>query len=307
MNKSILILIALVFITLFSKAQQKDVNAIIEEGAKLSKSGQYLDAIAKFEAALKIDPKNDIWQYQLSYNYFKAGSRKKAIDIMENNLRSSKNYLGKKYALLGTMYEDEGQPKKADESYMAGIKAEPDYDLNYYNLAMLCQSKGEYANAEKWAKESIKRASNNADASLIYMHAVYSQNKFSNAFLAACNFLLIEPDTETSKEVLEILAAAMKQLNKDKADPDVQKAEEQFKYIITAINSQVNKSAPPNDFFKKFYVDYFYSMYQSGHLPVVCKIVLMSINPQAAEQWASDNTAKVQAFRTWVRNNPRKL
>ncbi|MCD8742261.1 hypothetical protein LT679_16755 [Mucilaginibacter roseus] len=253
-----------------------------------------------------MDPKNDAAQYQICLNYINAGNTKKAITLLEYFINTYKVNLSQKYAFLGELYEQDKQVDKANECYRAGVKANPDYERNYYNISLLYLAKYNDEEAEKWAIEALKRNNYDPNIYMLYMRIANMQAEDEKGFYAACNFLLLEPNTERSVEVSAEMRKLMVDLHYAALSPE--NAEVQLKQIFTEIYDDFKKVKPdPNDFFRNYYVDYFYNLSKSNQMPVFSRLMALANTPEQLTKWAGANKTKTEAFYNWMRKTPRKF
>jgi type II secretory pathway component GspD/PulD (secretin) len=124
-----------------------------------------------------VKPDSSVKDYSSAKDYYKQGLRDKANF---NNKEAIRNFikvieLDNKYVAayntLGIVYEQEGQPKKAEEVYLKAISINPRYAPTYYNLALLNEDKQDFVKAlaywrkrvlygnpdDLWTKQALKR------------------------------------------------------------------------------------------------------------------------------------------------------
>src|SRR6185437_9513873 len=121
------LIIAIIFspVCVFS---QVTVNAdsLVKQGVELGHSKKYDDAIAKFNEALKLNPDNQMANYELAYNLFVSGKENEALPYLEKVIKLNPKG-GGAFDMLGTIYDDNKQPEKAITYYLRGIKGDPEY------------------------------------------------------------------------------------------------------------------------------------------------------------------------------------
>ncbi|RVU01366.1 tetratricopeptide repeat protein [Mucilaginibacter limnophilus] len=311
----------------------KTAALLVEEGIKLHDEGKYSESIEKYKEALKADPENQNAKYEMAYTYFSSGKVKEAIPILEKIIKFGTGDRGGAYDLLGSAYDDEGQPQKAIDTYLAGVKNSPDYQRLYFNLGITYNRLNKYAEAEKWAIESIKRQPEHASSHRLLGEVVLKQNRQIQAILAYSNFLLLEPQTERAGVTFKTLQDLLKKGVTKTGDKSITVtiSENQLKpgsgteqlMLSTSAASIVGKGLPPveeltellttiynisgelaakksNDFFSKFYTEYFYKLAQSGNMPAFARFISLSAYGDENRQWFKDNEAKLNAFSQWA-------
>jgi tetratricopeptide (TPR) repeat protein len=199
-HKSILTLVLLFCsITIFAQENQAAL-ALLKEGTALHDAKKYDEAIAKYDAALKIDPNNSIVIYEKAFTLYASGKSNDAITILEKLVTTDKS--ARVYALLGNIYDERKDFDKAVNNYTKGVAVAPKDGNLWYNLSVSYFIQKNYAQAEAAATEAIKINPRHVNSQRAYALATYGEGKHINSILAWCNFLIIEPQTQRSIEAL---------------------------------------------------------------------------------------------------------
>ncbi|TAF34289.1 MAG: hypothetical protein EAZ57_00095 [Cytophagales bacterium] len=111
------------------------------EGMKWYLLDEYTKAASSFQAALKIDDKNDAASYQLALCYFRLGEPRQAISYIETAVKIDGNnhyYL----RLLANVYEEISDNANAEKVWRNLIQKAPKSEEYYYSLADLLKQVG---------------------------------------------------------------------------------------------------------------------------------------------------------------------
>ncbi len=335
LHKLILALFVMGFVHFTSMAQDANqVNDLIKQGVDLHNQGKYTEAIEKYNEALKADPENGYANYELAFSLYASKKANDAIPYLEKAVKtSSASLIVPEYVLLASIYDEGKQPQKAIETYNIAIKINPDYPQIYYNQGLAYFRSKQYAEAENCAIEAIKRDTKNASNQRLYALVTFHQNKFCNALLGFCSFLLIEPNgpraTEAFSNIQNILVAGetiktrnngplVVVANSGSEDMGLNFAlsmvikagqarklagmdllEYQLKNTFILANQFTEKSADKT-FFEKFFVGYLYQLSQSGNMPAFARTVSLSANRAENSKWLKDNAQQVNALNEWI-------
>lgn len=154
----------------FAQTNKEKALEIGREAIRIMDEGKIQESIAMLTEAKELDPENYVYPYEIAYAYFLANDYQKSIDIA-TELLTHKDVNADIYQMLGSVLDYNGQPDKALEVlqegmnnfpnkgsfYLAsgvveyerknynkaidyweqGIKVEPNYSSNYYQLAKI--------------------------------------------------------------------------------------------------------------------------------------------------------------------------
>lgn len=142
-------------VSLAAVSDREKAVPLADEGWKLWQAQQYDQAAAKFEEAVKLDPKNTGAWNGLGWSRFNSGLREEAAKAFERVIKlepkhpAALNGLGQA-ALLDRDY-------KNAEKYL--LKAAPNAPAAWYGLARVYLLTGEFDKAKKW----IDKIANSGD------------------------------------------------------------------------------------------------------------------------------------------------
>jgi tetratricopeptide (TPR) repeat protein len=310
-------------------AQDTDVSTLIKQGVQLNSQHDYTGAIEKYKQVLSTDPENAQANYQLGFSLFASGKGADAIPYLNKVVKANSSFTGPAYDLLGSIYDAGHQPQQAIDAYKEGIKVKPDYQPLYFNLGIAYFRAKQYADAELAAIEAIKLDPKHANSQRLYGLVTFHQNKRAAALLGLCSFLLLEPDGPRSAEAYTNMQSILKggtlktedktdaaniALNKtltsataitsQKQGADLLEA--QLKAIFLAVGKLAEKQTG-NDFFRNYYAAFFYKLAQTEHMPAFARLMDMSANKAADNQWLQQNDDKRKALEAWVVGIERKF
>src|SRR5690348_73918 len=108
---------------------------ILRAGFALYQQKKLDEAIAKYNEVLTANPNSAIAMYEIAMALFAKGDLAAAIamDVRSTDFRSPD--IDKSYALIGTIFDQMKEPKKAIEAYDRAIALLPHAGTLYYNKA----------------------------------------------------------------------------------------------------------------------------------------------------------------------------
>lgn len=109
------------------QATRKQINALLNEGRKLVKEGDYTDGMAKYEAILKLDPHHGKALAELGWAEYKAGNLTEAHahTLRALALADDDKRRGMILYNLGRIAEDRGQIEEAITNYEVSLSLRP--------------------------------------------------------------------------------------------------------------------------------------------------------------------------------------
>jgi len=332
LGKKLKLIILFLLFSIATYAQNADVSALIKEGIELNNAHNYTAAIEKYQQALTADPENIQANYQMAFSLFSSCKGMVAVPYLNTVVKTSNNFTGPAYELLGSIYDATKQPQQAIDAYKAGIKIKPDYQPLYFNIGLAYFRAGKYADAELAAIEAIKLDPKHANSQRLYGLVTFHQNKRAPALLALCNFLLLEPDGPRSAEAYTnmqsilkggalkvegktdaanialnkaIATAAATTDNRKYASPaDLLVA--QLKAIFIAIG-ELSEKQTGNDFFRNYYAFFFYRLAQTDNISAFARLMDLSANKATDSQWLQQNEDKRKALEAWEGSTKREF
>lgn len=138
-------------LTLFS---QTEVSRLIETAVFKMDNGDYQESILLLEKAEKLEPKNPIIKYEMSYAYYKKKDYTKTIKILKKLIKKEKpkDYY---YQVLGNAYDLSGDSKKALKTYQEGMVELPNSGKLHLETGNMYFNQKDYNTAIKWYEKGI--------------------------------------------------------------------------------------------------------------------------------------------------------
>ena len=184
---------------------QNSVQDYINKGIEFHDQGKYMKAVEQYKKALDIDPKSPGANYELAYTYLSLKDYKNTIKYSTIVINMNNDYSVQGYIIKGTAYDDSGQPKKAEKTYLDGIKK---YGTNYllcYNLAVTQVGMKKYTEAEEALKDGLHNKASHPGSNLLLAYINLDNGKKVNALLALHYFLLCESGTQRAEKAAKTL------------------------------------------------------------------------------------------------------
>ena len=335
--KKLLLLLSLL-LTLFSFGQNNKIDSLIRIGIQHHDDGEYQKAIEIYNAALKIDPKSTLANYELSMTYMYAGDYEKSIKYSNIVIKQKDKHLLPAYIVKGSSLDNLGKTKQSIKLFNKAIAEFGDHYLLHYNLGVNYSKMQDYKNSESAYINAIMANHDHASSHFGLALTKSNQDQRVQSLLGLYYFLLIEPSSERAKTAYKLL--------KEQLGGSVQKDENNPKNINVLINSQrmesefgaaeimlamleasnsldENKGKTPDELFientksfftvlgelnekeKKtniwwdFYVPLLYELAKSEYMDVFCYYISISSNEKATE-WLETNNEKLENFAKWL-------
>lgn len=171
--KKIFLLLTLFISCQFSFAQT--VNDKIREAVELMDSGDIGESIILLNEAIKMEPENYVARYELVYAYYLRKDYKEVLNRLKK-LKKHEDANDLCYAMLGNVYDETGEVKKALQAYDEGLKKFPYSGSLYLNKGVAYLRQKEYKEAlhsfEKGIEVAPSYSSNYYWAAIIFcLHA----------------------------------------------------------------------------------------------------------------------------------------
>lgn len=313
---------------------------LIREGVDLHDRRDYDGAISRYEQVLKENPNNALALYEMSFSYFEKKDYRKSLEVAYRLAQFKSDLLPRVYVQIGNAFDELGEPKKAVETYKAGLKLFPSDFLIHYNLAITYNKLGDYEGARASLKKSAGLNPQHPSSQLL-LAALFNRGSYRTpALLAACRFLVLEPNTDRSERALaltrQIMQAGVSAGKNDNEiniflDTSAKKDEGDFGGIDLAISltkaaekteKNQNKSAmqllvgsfetvfailgeqkgDSSKFTWKYYVPYFVELKKQGHVEAFVYFTNRRNGDAQVSQWLLHNQGKVQSFLAWSKS-----
>jgi len=177
-----------------------DVNRLVDEGVTLHDRKDYDGAIEKYRRALEIEPTDGRALYELAYSLWSKNDLKAALEAAERAAHTSYAE-GRVATMLGSIYDDLGEPQRAIAAYRSGIDRDPNF-LLYFNLGTTYE-RLQRLDLARIAFENAVALQPRHPSSHLYLARVYKKQGYQiPAVMAATRFLTLESDTARSGGVV---------------------------------------------------------------------------------------------------------
>lgn len=160
-------------------ARGADAAALTQEGWAHWQKGEMTEAIAKFEEAVKADPKNANAWNGLGWANFNSGNPDEAMKAFEKVVAISPNHA----AALNGLGQICLSQRKYDKAEKYLLKAAGQAPAAWYGLARLYLLQGKYEKAQKWAQKVV--SSGQADDTMKEMLKAAKEKKLSDELRAS--------------------------------------------------------------------------------------------------------------------------
>lgn len=300
-------LFLLFFIGVFAlgSAQTPLVEKLINEGIELYDLGKYDEAIARYEKALSLHPRNMAARYELAYTYYTKGDYDKAIEHSRVVAQAKRDYWIDGVVIYGASLEHKGLSKRAVVVFEQAFEKHSGHPGLRYNAALSYFSLKKYDLAEQNLHLSIENDRANPSAHLLMANVALARGDKAKCLMALYYFLLLEPDSERSPKVFDLLQHVAEHMVKS-GQVDVAKevradsvvAHEKFTLgLLTMLKTD---SAKYSGFWKDKYLDFFYELNQKGYGAPLAYFTAQCKFKQETIDWSATNFRLFGDFVEWM-------
>ncbi len=332
---SFILLLIFISQSAFSRTAKEKAEQKYREGIKLVDNEKYNEGIKKYEEALKLDPDNIIYLYEIGYTYYAEGMFEKAADKFDD-LIDRKDSFDQVYTMLGNSYDILGKTEKAMKIYDDGLKKFPKSGSLYLEKANVFNAHKQYLEALKLYEKGIQvepsYPSNYYRASLLYCN---SDQKVWGLIYGEI-FINLEPNTKRTETISKLLfdtydkAITIKDTNNYSISL-YKSLDEKVSFgamyeglvLLSVIGEKRIHLNSLNRIRSKFidlyfdgdrYIrypnvlfDYQKKVSDAGHLETYNKWILSKGMSDDFEEWKAANKDKWDTFVAWFVQNPLKL
>jgi tetratricopeptide (TPR) repeat protein len=332
-------LILFVLLSYSTISAQSTPDQLVKEGVILHDEEKYDEAIEKFEAAVKIDPKNYTAYYELSNTYFAKQDLKKTKYYAEKASKAEGETGALAYTMLGTVLDLDGKPKEAIKNYKKALKLQSGNYNIYLNMAVTYANMKEPVEAETAIIEAIKLKPEHPSSHYILGVLNVQQGRKTKALLALYHFLMLEPKTNRSKLALKmvneiVFNSAQQNENGNNITLTMTDDNEEFVALdlVISMTNMVDKQVKDNlkldkpiteatsliklnhtifEYFSKstekkqdiwwdYYGKFYDMMEQKGHTETFTYYILQNKKDKEVDKWLEENKGKINDFKNWI-------
>lgn len=321
--KSILIILFSSFSLLIIAQPASD--KLIRKGVSLHDKGKYNDAIHYYEQALKLNPSSMSATYEMSLSYLYLKDYDKALKLSTKVINSNfQPLLVDAYCVKSSALADMNKTDQAIKLLNEGLSRCGDQYLLHYNLG-LSYFKGRNLNSAIYhLQKAIEIDTTQPSAFLLYAYALSDSDRWVQSFLAFHFFLLLEPNTDRSKdafgEMYDLIARKIEPNSASltmedgidrkklydqiiKLQPKIDDPRFEYAFFVEASRqifftlSQLQDDSRTGLLWD-FYVPTDTEILQSGYFETYCRYISVSYFPASLDWW---NTHKfeVDQFILW--------
>lgn len=315
---------------------------LIKEAVELHDKGDYDGAISRYQEVLRENPNNVHALYEMSFSYYAKKDCQKSIETAYKAAQFKSNLIDAIYVQIGNCFDEQGNSKKAVETYRAGLKLAPASALLHYNLAVTYLRTEKFEDALGTVKQAAALDPNHSSSQLM-LSRLFDRGYYKiPSLLAAWRFLILEPNSQRSDVALELVSKLMQrgvEPGKDGSnitifvDPAPKKDEGDFggidlfmslmraanyteknkdktevQLLLANFNSLVTylseqtSKADRSKFTWKYYVPYFVAMKQQGHTDAFFYYVNQRSKLAGVNVWLREHQNRVHDFLDWSHN-----
>lgn len=324
------------------QAQSGEVEQLVKEGIEQYDNGDYKAAIATYKKALKLDKESTLVNYEIAMAYFAQEDYEKAIEHSDVVIDAKADLIEESYIIKGSALDLLGKPKEAIKAYNKAIKDYPKSHLLCYNLGLTYYKMKDFKEAEDAVQKALKNNPEHASSHLLLGYMMSESGQRAKSLLALYNFLLLEPGGKRGATAFEVLMeetnkgvkkgddntinitlsdngqsddfmAAELMLSLLAASGDLEENKEKTEYELFTSNIESffavlgELGEDKNGFWWDFYVDFFYTMKNEGHVEAFSYYIAQSKEDTQIGTWLEANTAKFEAMSNWYAGYERKF
>lgn len=322
--KNIIIILSLLFSSLAVCAQPSS-DKLIRQGVALHDRGKYKDAIACYEEALKVNPTSMSAVYEMSLSFLHLKDYEKAISesskVITTNFRP---LLMDAYVVKATALAKQNKVDDAINLLNEALSKCGDEYLLHFNLGLSYFNTGDNQKALQHLQKAIEIDATHSSAFLLYAYVLNDLDQWVQSFYAFHFFLLLEPNTERSRdafgEMYDIINTRLEdgsskfglengidrkkiydeiQLKKTGATDNVS----QYNFFTEAsklifFNASQQQEESKTGLLWLFFVPTYEEILGSGHFETYCRYVSVAYFPESLAWWESNKT-EVDNFIEW--------
>lgn len=165
----------------------------MDMGLDYQDQGEFDEAIAAFEEAIRLDPDYALAHYNLGRARYLQGQMEQAVAAFEEAIQIDPE-MAEAYTNLGAVYSAQGKTEEAIAACKTAIRLDPNDDMAHYNLAGSYSDRGQLDEAITAYEEALRINPENADVHYNLAHAYYRQGKLDEAVVAWQKAAELEPD-----------------------------------------------------------------------------------------------------------------
>lgn len=322
--RSFIYYILLSFFCVSSIQAQLSSDKLIRKGVSLHDKGKYNDAISYYQQALKVNPSSMSATYEMSLSYLMLKDYDNALKYSTKVINSNfKPLLIEAYCVKSNALSETKKTDQAIKLLNEAVDRCGDEYLLHYNLGLSYFKAKDLKLSIYHLQKAIEIDTTHPSVFLLYAYVLSDSERWIQSFYAFHFFLLLEPNTDRSKDAFSEMYDIITQKKSGtkfltpEDGIDRQKLYDQLRTIQPKIEDQRFQYAffeqasrmiffslgqMQNDSRKGLLWDFFVPIYseilESGYFDTYCRYVSVSYFPVSLEWW-NNNTSKVDGFISW--------
>lgn len=211
MKKTNILFLLLILVCCPLKAQSSKAEKLMKEGVELHDAGEYKQAIAKYEEALKADPKSLRPKYEMALSYLELRDYRNASRLSNEVINANDKVLSAgAYALKSEALAGMNQTDNAISLLHEGLRKNGDTYILHFNLALNYYNKRDLDNTLNHVRKAINLDKTHSGAFLLNAYVLNDMELWVQSMLSFQMFLLLEPDSRRAKNAFEEMLQTMR-------------------------------------------------------------------------------------------------
>lgn len=308
-------------------SQAQSLEQFIEEGNKRFEQARYSVALSFYQQAETENADHPLVLHHLARTFFVLQNYNEAAYYSEELLKNhSANPIVKKaYVILGNSLEEQGNPKRALDTYRRGLKQFPDYFMLHFHTGLLYMEKSKTASAleafQKAVTDNPAHASSHLSIGLLKEEA----KQRIPSILALSTFLLLEPTGDRAESILPKLQRILQSPQSDFGNDDFEQYEsrlqdwlkehpfpltikmdkrvayfDQLYSFLCEIISQSSAQSREESFFWSFYGQLWPDLKKANFIESISHILLVPTKSPELRIWLRENEEKYNNLYKWL-------
>ena len=311
------------------------IPSIMDRGMALHDEGKYEMSLVEYRKALEMEPKNGFVNYEMALSYYYLGDKVHAEEFAKTASKEDSESGVQGVILLGSLYDEQGNGKKSVKTYKSAIKRFGDYYLIWFNLGVTYNGMGQNEDAADAFENALANKLDHSSSHYALGTMQQLQGKRAEAMLPLYFFLMLEPDTDRSKQAVASLNDLWSQgVSRDgdenitisigaESSKDPMRMSDMMISILQAsdgLEQNEGKSdfelyhekttalfkylaemdlSNRDDYYTQYYIPFFQRIADSEHSVAFTHYVLHSLYPES-RKWVELNTEQLESFFNWL-------
>lgn len=184
---------------------------LVRAGVTLYDAGQYDEAVAKYQQALRLAPTDAGARAELALTYNTLGRYPEAIGLCRQLVKENPQADPTVYVTLGNSLDSDKKPAEALAAYRLGIKQHPaNYNL-FFNQGVTQAGQNDLPGATASFERAVQLNPRHASSHMLLGAIQLQQGQRIPGLLALGRFLVLEPASQRSAQRRQWLDKAMTQ------------------------------------------------------------------------------------------------